>query len=139
MAVPDTNTFSLEDVRVDLGLSATASLADCFLNASASQFDPTYEGSKDRLSNFRNYGNCITTFAITLGSGSASTAAIACGQTINQSYWKNNNSSIISGHTIYTNSCGSSVLVGGAQYWSDGSLSFQVSNLGVISNVQFCL
>ena len=32
------------------------SLLCCFANALSAKFDPAYEGSKDRLSNFRNYG-----------------------------------------------------------------------------------
>lgn len=55
MAVPNTNTFSLEDVRVELGLGATTSLSACFSSADPSGFDAAYSGSKDRLSNFRNY------------------------------------------------------------------------------------
>lgn len=56
MAVPDTNTFSLQDVITELGLGATSSLANCFSAAQPGFYDPAYEGSKDRLSNFRNYG-----------------------------------------------------------------------------------
>lgn len=55
MAVPNTNTFSLQDV-VDEVNPTTDDLVDCFADAVASKFDPAYEGSKDRLSNFRNYG-----------------------------------------------------------------------------------
>lgn len=54
MAVPNTNTFSLQDV-VDEVNPTTDDLVDCFADAVASKFDSTYEGSKDRLSNFRNY------------------------------------------------------------------------------------
>lgn len=54
MAVPNTNTFSLQDV-VDEVNPTTDDLVDCFAYAVASKFDSTYEGSKDRLSNFRNY------------------------------------------------------------------------------------
>ena len=57
MAVPDTDTFSLQDVvdefsKID---PQPDDLVDCFANANANDFDPAYEGSKDRLSNFRNY------------------------------------------------------------------------------------
>lgn len=58
MAVPDTNTFSLQDVCDELnnnGESGIDDLTACFANANAAGFDATYEGSKDRLSNFRNY------------------------------------------------------------------------------------
>jgi uncharacterized protein (TIGR02145 family) len=55
MAVPDTDTFSLQDV-VDEINPTTDDLQDCFNDAIAGNFDPTYEGAKDRLLNFRNYG-----------------------------------------------------------------------------------
>ena len=38
-----------------VGLSANSTLVDAFSNANSGGFDPAYEGSKDRLSNFRNY------------------------------------------------------------------------------------
>jgi len=56
MAVPDTNTFSLQDV-VDEVNPTTDDLQDCFSDANPDYFNPTYEGSKDRLSNFRDYGS----------------------------------------------------------------------------------
>lgn len=64
MAVPDTNTFSLQDVCDELnnnGESGIDDLTACFANANAAGFDATYEGSKDRLSNFRNYEHVTAT------------------------------------------------------------------------------
>lgn len=57
MSVPNTNTFSLENVRIEIGLSATASLTACFAAANPAGFDPAYEGSKNSLYNFRNYSH----------------------------------------------------------------------------------
>lgn len=56
MAVPDTNHFSLEDVREELSLGSTTSLAACFAAADDGLFDIHYVGSKNSLLNFRNYG-----------------------------------------------------------------------------------
>jgi hypothetical protein len=53
-SVPNTTTFSLQDV-VDVVNPTTDDLSDCFSDAVSGYFDPTYSGSKDRLSNFRNY------------------------------------------------------------------------------------
>ena len=51
MAIPNTNTFSLQDVVTEIGLSGSkAKLADCFASASSSGFVSSYKGSKDRLS-----------------------------------------------------------------------------------------
>jgi len=57
--VPDTNTFSLQDV-VDVINPTTDDLQDCFNDSIDGRFDPRYKGSKDRLSNFRNYGKLAT-------------------------------------------------------------------------------
>lgn len=56
MSVPNTSTFGLDTVRSELGLSYPSSLSACFAAAVDAYFDPDYKGSKDRLSNFRNYG-----------------------------------------------------------------------------------
>ena len=72
MAVPDTNTFSLQDV-VDQFVKISPppdDLVDCFANAQSGLFDPSYEGSKDRLSNFRNYGGVFAGQFNTVVSGS---------------------------------------------------------------------
>jgi hypothetical protein len=58
MAVPDTNTFTLQNV-VDEVNPTTNDLADCFADANPLYFDPTYEGSKNSLLNFRNYGSVL--------------------------------------------------------------------------------
>jgi len=54
MAVPNTNTFSLQDV-VDEMNPTTDDLQSCFDDSVATSFDLNYAGLKDRLSNFRNY------------------------------------------------------------------------------------
>jgi len=56
--VPDTATFSLQDV-VNVIPLAQSSLQDCFDDAVDDFFDPTYKGSKDALLNFRNYGGSV--------------------------------------------------------------------------------
>lgn len=64
--VPDTNTFSLQDVynAVSDHASPSANLSSCFTNATSGYFDPVYEGSKNRLSNFRNYGPMVPEFIV---------------------------------------------------------------------------
>lgn len=58
MSVPDTNTFTLKDVTTEIfgDTNPGRGLQECFTNAVAAYFDPAYEGSKDSLYNFRNYG-----------------------------------------------------------------------------------
>ena len=55
MGVPNTTTFDLQDV-VDEVNPTTDDLVDCFADANANYFDSSYEGSKNQLLNFRNYG-----------------------------------------------------------------------------------
>ena len=58
MAIPNTNTFSLQDVVTEIGLgSSKAKLVDCFTNANSNGFVAAYAGAKDRLSNFRGYSH----------------------------------------------------------------------------------
>lgn len=54
--VPNTTTFTLQNV-VSAVTPTTNDLNDCFNDADSAQFDPAYEGSKNQLLNFRNYGN----------------------------------------------------------------------------------
>ena len=57
MAVPNTNTFALSDVINEINASMSPkSLGECFTEAIGWLFDSNYYGDKDRLSNFRNYG-----------------------------------------------------------------------------------
>ena len=55
MSVPDNNTFGLDAVRTELGLAYPTGLGACFTASVDANFDQAYKGSKDRLSNFRNY------------------------------------------------------------------------------------
>jgi len=52
--VPDTDTFTLQDV-VDVVNPTTDDLVDCIADADPLGWDPAYEGSKNNLLNFRNY------------------------------------------------------------------------------------
>jgi len=68
MAVPDTTTFTLQNVVTEVN-PTTNDLVDCFADAIAAKFDSAYSGSKNQLLNFRNYG------AINLASFSTSATA----------------------------------------------------------------
>ncbi len=63
MAVPNNYNFSLQDVINEIPGGQT-SLAECFLEATDALFDPTYEGSKNSLRNFRNYNSFVDTLSI---------------------------------------------------------------------------
>lgn len=54
-SVPDTSTFSLQDV-VDAVLPSTDDLLECFNDAIPWKFDPRHVGTHDDMLEFRNYG-----------------------------------------------------------------------------------
>lgn len=56
MAVPNNDTFEMQDVRTELGLPFNTSLLTAFSAADNAKFDPAYSGLKNSLLNFRNYG-----------------------------------------------------------------------------------
>lgn len=72
-----TGNISLNEVRNELGLGATASLVDCFNAACNGGFSLTYVGSKDRLSNFRGYDDSKCTGSNTLSVSPTSLPAYA--------------------------------------------------------------
>ena len=120
MAIPDSGSgWGLTDVRVELGLGATSSLTDCFSAASPGSFDPTYEGSKDRLSNFRNYGASagLTSFLIDITpSGSALAACLIAFSPI--TYYHDGAGPIPGlGDTIFSNIGGTFTFDGGGNYY----------------------
>ncbi len=63
MAVPDTNTFSLQDVINEVNPTSN-DLVDCFSDANAVGFDPAYEQDKDELNDFRNYTSVVLSWLI---------------------------------------------------------------------------
>ena len=56
--VPDTNTFTLQDV-VDVISPSSETLLGCYDAANIVQFDPTYNVDPSSLYNFRNYGGIL--------------------------------------------------------------------------------
>lgn len=66
MAVPNTTDFTMEDVRIELGLPSNTNLVACFAAADPDGFNPFYAGSKDSLLNFRDYKEPTVTPTMTL-------------------------------------------------------------------------
>lgn len=61
MAVPNTTTFTLQDVINEVN-PATNDLIACFAAANPDYFNPLYEGNKDNLLNFRDYGQKVAVY-----------------------------------------------------------------------------
>lgn len=123
MAVPDTNTFTLANVCDELGLiGANRNLVQCFASADSGAFDPAYAGSKDRLSNFRNYGAGVPVDSILLAGGVGIDASTACTMFANGdtgTYYIPANDLFSNTTELYTNSPGST-FAPGPGYYSDG-------------------
>jgi len=85
MAVPDTSTFTLQDVVNEVN-PTTDDLIDCFADAVASKFDSTYSGSKNQLLNFRNYGNNTPVVSLTTTENQGYFLNLSCTASSNQTW-----------------------------------------------------
>lgn len=143
MAVPDTTTFELQDV-VDEVNPTTDDLLDCFADAVASKFDSTYEGSKNQLLNFRNYGaiTCVAflTSSLTFRDGCDGTAAQQ-----NATYYHNGSGSPPNiGNTVYTDSsCTTTLGSGNRPYYSVSGnnpiAKYTTNSSGLVTAADACI
>ena len=101
MAVPDTTTFTLQNV-VDEVNPTTDDLVDCFADAVVSKFDSAYSSSVGLLK-FRNYG-AVTISSFLSGSGQTD-AKFICSQGVDTTkYFNGSGSNPAVGDTVYENS-----------------------------------
>ena len=142
MGVPNTTTFELQDV-VDEVNPTTDDLVDCFADANASYFDSTYEGSKNQLLNFRNYGsgNALTQFS---GSSGQNDVKFLCTQTVATSYWHNGAGTYPTvGDIVYTNSAGTTAFTCCTYMKTNGSFGLWLEfdgtgSQGEVSSEGYC-
>lgn len=142
MAVPNTNTFSLQDVQTELG-GVNDDLVECFANANAGSFDPAYEGSKNQLLNFRNYN------AITYSSARSYTAKTSSGSSCSNGtidthiYWQGTGDRPAIGATVYTDA-GTTIKNGDGKWYKmpDNTTGFmysaQISATGEVLDIVNC-
>ena len=142
MAVPDTTTFTLQDVVTEVN-PTTDDLVDCFADAVASKFDSTYSGSKNSLLNFRNYGAVtIQQFYLTVNTPKST---LACNGTANNVAYHNGTSNSVAalGDTIYSNLSGTIPYPAGTygQTLSSGGVigsRIVVDSFGVVTAFYIC-
>lgn len=114
MAVPDTNTFSFNDVKSNV-TGSPDDLVQAFANATPALFDPAYSGSKDSLLNFRNYDAATpTTVALSFRVSAELACEMAPGTVSNYYVYGSFNSS----DRLYTNS--SATVYATSGMYSDG-------------------
>ena len=139
MSVPDTTTFTLQDVVTEVN-PTTDDLVDCFSDADTSYFNPTYEGSKNQLLNFRDYGsqNAFTAFL-----SNTSSPRDACTIAISNATFYHTGSGTFPAvnDTVYSD-LGITPLFSGPrrQFNSDGSGSgtYTVNSSGVVTSTGSC-
>lgn len=144
MAVPNTTTFTLQDVETEIA-GAQTSLAGCFAAANAGGFDPAYEGSKTSLLNFRNYTDiCVSGLTGFTFYPTATTSGAACGPVGGATtyYHDGVGSRPANADKIYTSSDGCTLFNGGGSWFSDFNgvtrNRFIVSSVGVVSSLTAC-
>jgi len=145
MAIPNTNSgWSLNTVRVELGLATNTSLTACITAANAQGgWDPVYSGSKNSLLNFRNFVAPTTQeFYLTINSPKGS---LACGNFAdNVAYHNGASSSVASlGDTIYSNASGTVPYPAGTYgqtFYSGGYVGSRivVDSFGVVQSYFIC-
>jgi hypothetical protein len=146
MAVPNTTTFSLEDVRTEIGLGATTGLVECFASANAGGFDPAYEGSKNNLLNFRNYTDvCISGLTVFNFYPTPTTTGSACTPVGGESTTFVHNgggADPVDGNLIYTDISGCVLFDGGGSWFAirNGTSYWKitVSSVGVVGSKTAC-
>lgn len=117
MAVPNTNTFTQQDVKTELG-SSSNDLVSFFSEADDAKFDPNYVGAKNSLLNFRNYGSDSPPVLTEVFLGySVSTTAGACSLSPTGTFYINS-SELASATLIYTDSSGTAIA--SSAYYSTG-------------------
>ena len=142
MAVPDTNTFTLQDVVTEVN-PTTDDLVDCFADAVASKFDSNYSGSKNSLLNFRNYGAVtLTTFHLTVNTPKST---FACTVTANNVAYHDGDPNTIAavGDTVYSDLAGTTTYPAGTYgqtFYSGGYVGSRivVDSSGVVTAYYLC-
>ena len=138
MGVPDTTTFTLQDVADEFSLGTNDGLIDCFEEATSADFDPAYSGDKDNLLNFRNYDG-VSLISVTMSSGASKDV---CNETPNITRYTDgtDSSGPVVGDVVYTNSTGTSFLASGnykSQMGSSGS-NVQIGSNGLVTARSSC-
>jgi hypothetical protein len=142
MAVPNTTTFSLQQVADEID-GVQTSLNGCVTDAVPGNYDATYyTDPATSLLEFRNYTtpSGVTVYEITTSKTGQSTAGAACSFTPNWPYYYtvDGAANIVNGTVVYTDTPGVTLFNGGTDYYHAGTRSFRISATGVVSSLGGC-
>ena len=130
MALPSSGPLSINDIRVELAVSA-------FNQSLGGMADSASFAAPDAISDFYGYSN-LTSY---LGSAFQTVTKFICTQTRNVTYYHDGSGSTPAvGDTIYTNSGGTTVIGGGnAGYNRTSGLGYvRTDSSGVVTNIYLC-
>ena len=132
MPVPDTTTFTFQNV-IDTVNPTTDDLVDCFADADAGKFDSNYEGSKNQLLNFRNYG-AFTAFG---SSVTATSSRLVCATSIGVTRYHNGSGEFPAvGDNVWNTSSGTGD-PGDGWYRNEGNTTYFLTST-VVTSVAIC-
>ena len=143
MAVPNTSTFSLQDV-VDEINPTTDDLQDCVNDANSANYDTNYyTAPATSLLEFRNYGSTpnVTSFQLSLASSEQSSGACSLSLTIKQTlYFDGTTTYPTAGKIVYTNSSLTTIFNGGFDWYKGGNgvNYFQIGSSGNVTAIGTC-
>lgn len=140
MAVPNTTTFSLQDVINELGITSNKSLSNCFTLAIDGLFDSSYKQSKTELDDFRNYNAGLTLVQFQMTSQKYFTNLdVNCLNNTYTTYWHDGTGlDPTVGDTIYEDSAGTTLHDGrffGSNGFRKTSNSQLIIQVGINGNV----
>jgi len=147
MGVPNTSTFSLQDVANEFGLGGGDGLQECFDDSDDSEFDSSYnpnsDGTDNNLLNFRNYGAVnLIQFSIdnSASYGNVATACANGSSTTLRNLWHNGSGiNPSAGDTIYQDSAGLYTFTSPNYYYIPAEDAvMNVNNSGVVINIADC-
>ena len=156
MAIPDTDTFSMQDVQNEFGAFVTNLATAVFEGVGEGGFDVGYNpnafGENNNMLNFRNYGNVSTgrrgfsrtTNNYSSASGACNAVDVLGQGTMTVSYHNGTGTIPANGDTVFLAATGSAKLFTSGRYWgcfsdrSYTSVTFRTNVNGVAQDVTTC-
>jgi len=144
MSVPNTTTFSLQDV-VDEISPSNKNLLSCVSEATFGSYDGNYFSSPaTSLLEFRNYGGSQV-YTLFYRNAASSGSSLACNTAVTIQVWHNGSGALpVDGDRVYASSNGSTLVESGTYGWNIASgntptASAFVNTNGFVSSSDSCL